>query len=561
VVEAYLEASLILTNPAGAAGHITNLAQLEKDYRTRKAYWAASALTADEQATLTTADANADNFWDAVDNRFLPAIKAGNMAGANAVHSGEMASEYKAQHEAILRLVDQSNAFKAREQAADGVLVMAALGVMAALAAVLVGAVWWAGRAMRLGVTDPLGETAEAINRLAQGEFDIVIEGTARKDELGVLAQSMEVFRQSGIARAEAQGARDKVVATLSKALAQMATKDLEVRLHDAFPPAYEALRADFNTALDALAGALGSVRGGANNVMASIEEIRAASEDLARRNEQQAASLEETSASMAEVSASVQASARSAQDAQTTTAAAQAQASEGGEVVTRAIEAMAAIEQSSSEIGQIVNVIDAIAFQTNLLALNAGVEAARAGDAGKGFAVVANEVRALAQRSADAAKDIKRLITNSSAQVGTGVALVGETGDKLRGIVDQVAQINRLIGDIAASSESQASNLGVITSAVGEMDRMTQHNAAMVEQSTTATRSLRDQAGRLTELVTTFRTRDQAKRASHKGDPKASRLEAVPVKSAAPSAPIGATSPARTSGNLALADDDWSAF
>ena len=561
-VEAYLESALVLTDPRNASGHITNLAQLEKDYRTRKAYWAASALTDEEKATVATADARADQFWDAMDNRFLPAIKRGDLAAAGAVHSGEMASAYKAQHEAILKLVDQSNAFKAREQASDGVMVLAALATMAALAALLFGAVWWAGRLMRQRITDPLGQTARVINELATGNYAITIEGTGRADELGMLAQAMEVFRLGGIDRAQAQAARDKVVAQVSAALAELAAKNLDVRLHDAFPEAYERLRADFNTALDTLSGAMGSVRGGAQSLLTSIDELRAGAEDLAKRNEQQAASLEETSASMSEVAAAVQESARTAQHAQATTTAAQAQASAGGEVVERAIVAMAGIEQSSSEIGQIVNVIDAIAFQTNLLALNAGVEAARAGDAGKGFAVVANEVRALAQRSADAAKDIKTLISNSSAQVGAGVALVGETGDKLRQIVGQVGEINALIGDIAASAESQAANLVVVNGAVGEMDRMTQHNAAMVEQSTTATRSLSAEAGRLAELVTAFRN------GAAGGERLATRQMAVPLPSlrsapkvSAPKVSAPKVSALKVSGNLALADDDWSAF
>jgi len=171
----------------------------------------------------------------------------------------------------------------------------------------------------------------------------------------------------------------------------------------------------------------------------------------------------------------------------------------------------MAAIEQSSQEIAQIVEVIDGIAFQTNLLALKAGVEAARAGDAGKGFAVVANEVRALAQRSADAAKDIRALISTSSDQVGAGFELVGETGAKLREIVSQVGEINGLVEEIASSAERQASHLQQVNASVGERDRMTQQNAAMVEQSTAAARALGEEADCMIELVSAFRTRELA--------------------------------------------------
>jgi methyl-accepting chemotaxis protein len=212
---------------------------------------------------------------------------------------------------------------------------------------------------------------------------------------------------------------------------------------------------------------------------------------------------------SMDEVTASVQETAASAAVVRQSVADAHRQATQGGDVVQRAIAAMAAIEQSAQEIGQIVTVIDAIAFQTNLLALNAGVEAARAGDAGKGFAVVANEVRALAQRSADAAQDIKALITNSSTQVGAGVELVGETGDRLGEIVAKVGEINGLVEDIATAAGRQAQNLQQVNGTMRDMDRMTQQNAAMVEQSSAATHSLSEEAVRLTELVSTFRTRD----------------------------------------------------
>jgi methyl-accepting chemotaxis protein len=207
---------------------------------------------------------------------------------------------------------------------------------------------------------------------------------------------------------------------------------------------------------------------------------------------------------------------------------AARGEATDGGEVVERAIEAMALIEASAKEIGQIIAVIDGIAFQTNLLALNAGVEAARAGEAGRGFAVVATEVRALAQRSADAAQSIKELITTSGVQVGAGVALVGQTGEKLGGIVRRIAEINGLIDGIAGSASRQAENLVDVNEAMGDMERMTQQNAAMVEQSSAATRSLSNEAGLLTELVRTFRTRDQAGRPAMASQPMHMRRTSV---------------------------------
>ncbi len=276
----------------------------------------------------------------------------------------------------------------------------------------------------------------------------------------------------------------------------------------DPFPADYEVLRSNFNLALDALGDAFRIVRSGTDRVHSAIGEIRAAAEDLATRNERQAANLEESAAAMNTVTASVSQTAESAQRMQHTVLAADRQAREGGEVVARATGAMADIERSAQQISQIVELIDAISFQTNLLALNAGVEAARAGDAGKGFAVVATEVRALAQRTSSAAEDIRVLISTSAAQVAQGVELVGESGTLLSEIAARVSDISDLAGTIAQAARSQADTLEQVNAAVTDMDRMTQANAAMVEQSSAATRSLSAEAGQLIELVSQFRTR-----------------------------------------------------
>ena len=458
-------------------------------------------------ATLQDADKHADAFWDAVDKRYLPAARAHDTATMQRVHDTEMEPAYKAQHKAILKLVDQSNGFSADQHSSDGWLVGLMLAGIALMAGAVMGALWWAARAVRLRITVPLGATADAMQRMSQGDWNIDIAGQDRDDELGIMARATEVFRDAGVAKAAADEEQKRVVDQLSQALSRLAGQDLSFRIEAAFPPAYEDLRHDFNKAVGALGSALGTVLSGTTGLMVSINEIRSASEDLARRNEMQAASLEKTADSISGVSSSMRESAQSAQNAKSASAVAHGQASAGGEVVSRAVGAMAMIKNSSQEISQIVNVIDGIAFQTNLLALNAGVEAARAGDAGKGFAVVASEVRALAQRSADAAQNIKELITTSTLQVEDGVALVDETGAKLREIVDQVAEIDTLIGDIARSTEAQAVNVVQVNDAVQEMDRMTQQNAAMVEQSSAATRTLSVEAERLTDLVGGFRT------------------------------------------------------
>jgi methyl-accepting chemotaxis protein len=240
--------------------------------------------------------------------------------------------------------------------------------------------------------------------------------------------------------------------------------------------------------------------------IQSGSQEISTASEDLSRRTEQQAASLEETAAALDEIVATVKKAAEGAGHARQVVAEADIDAKKSMVVVSQAVEAMAAITKSSQQIGQIIGVIDEIAFQTNLLALNAGVEAARAGEAGRGFAVVASEVRALAQRSAEAAKEIKRLITASTVEVENGVKLVGETGKSLERIMAQVTEINGIVTDIASGAQEQATGLIEINTAINQMDQVTQQNAAMVEESTAASHSLSQETEQLAGLMGQFR-------------------------------------------------------
>jgi methyl-accepting chemotaxis protein len=297
---------------------------------------------------------------------------------------------------------------------------------------------------------------------------------------------------------------RETVVEQLGTALKKMAEGDLSVRLNG-LPDAYARVADDFNAMADQMCGVLGSVANSAESVHNGSAEISDATEDLSRRTEQQASALEQTAAAMDQVTGSVHEIAKSTVEAGAAVSDTEREATLGGEVVKQAITAMDGIEKSSSQIANIVTVIDGIAFQTNLLALNAGVEAARAGDAGKGFAVVANEVRALAQRSADAARDIKELIAASSGQVENGVRLVGRTGEMLDHIVVRIGEVRSLVSEISATTESQAANLQQVNKAVREMDKSTQQNAAMVEQSTAAARSLTSEADQLARLVNGF--------------------------------------------------------
>jgi len=359
----------------------------------------------------------------------------------------------------------------------------------------------------------------------------VEIPAVGRKDEVGRMAGAVQTFKEAAIAKlqleAEAQAQRlaveetrraaeearartaaeqAAVVQALAAGLEQLAGCNLTFRIAEAFSPAYEQLRVDFNAAMDTLQKTVTVIADNAGGIRSGTGEISKASSDLARRTERQAASLEETAAAMDHITATVRSTAESARQASATAAAARSEAAQSGVVVNDAIKAMGDIETSARQITSIIGVIDEIAFQTNLLALNAGVEAARAGDAGKGFAVVASEVRALAQRSADAAKEIKTLISASSRQVEQGVDLVGRTGGALERIIQQVAALNEIVNDIASAAQAQASGAQQVNVAIGEMDKVTQQNAALVEESSAASVNLAHEASSLSGLVRRFR-------------------------------------------------------
>lgn len=559
VVEPCLEASLATLHPEQADLHLQNLKSLEKDYLARKDYWQTAPIPPEQFDILKQSQGYADAFWLSLNTKFAPAAKAGDVAAMRRIYDEELSPAYAKQHEAILQLVKMSSDFRTSERRFDDPMVTIALIVVGLMMAALLAGIQFARRFIDESIVSPLNTTAQAMERMAQGDYSFEAEGRERSDEIGIMAQSMEVFRQVGIAQKKAQIEQKQVVDALSGALTKLAARDLEHRLPDPFPAEYEGLRENYNHSISSLMEAIGTVRVGAGGVMRSVKEIQAAADDLARRNETQAASLEETAASLREVSNTVQASARTAAAVRETTQEAHRQASDGGDVVAQAVDAMAAIEQSSQQIAQIINVIDSIAFQTNLLALNAGVEAARAGEAGRGFAVVASEVRALAQRTADAARDIKSLIQNSSTQVETGVDLVGRTGERLQAIVAKVAEISGLIEEIAESSQKQAANICIVNEAVGDMDRMTQQNAAMVEQSTASTRNLSQEAEKLAQLVSAFRTRNRSARSQQSEDPVPFRRQ-----SAVQRAPQVATTTQRLPAPVPYAravGDDWSEF
>ncbi len=323
---------------------------------------------------------------------------------------------------------------------------------------------------------------------------------------------------------------RMEQVAIVGASMSRLAAGDLEARITETLMPSLDQLRVDFNEAATALQSALQKVSGAAFTIQSATGEITTAARDLSRRTEQQAASLEETAAALDQITATVQKTAGGAQNARKIVATATSDAEKSGDIVRHAVAAMDGIETSSREIGQIIGVIDEIAFQTNLLALNAGVEAARAGDAGRGFAVVASEVRALAQRSAEAAKEIKRLITTSGRQVADGVSLVGDAGGALERIARQVGEINIVVAEIAASAQEQAAGLSQVNTAVNQMDQMTQQNAAMVEQTTAVSEQLAHEGDDLGRLISRFKLGRAAPAATPKIQPPPVSLKTKPA-------------------------------
>ncbi|MEI5688309.1 methyl-accepting chemotaxis protein [Sphingomonas kyungheensis] len=437
------------------------------------------------------------------------------------------------------------------------------VGIAATLFLVTIAVVLFSGKV----ISDPYVGSVTRMEGLAAGDLTSPIPFGDHRDCIGRMARAVTVFKQNAEAVQAAAAAQQIVVGALGEGLTRLASSDLAYRIDQKFPPDYERLRTDYNRALDAVAETIRAVTDATNGINSGAIDIRQASDDLSQRTEQQAASLEETAAAMDEITATVRQTAAGAVRASGVVEEARVEAEQSGAVVRRAVDAMSGIERASNEISDIISVIDGIAFQTNLLALNAGVEAARAGDAGRGFAVVASEVRALAQRSAEAAKDVKTRITASSEQVESGVELVSETGKALDRIIVRIAEINALVAEIASAAEQQATGLQQVNTAVSEMDGVTQQNAAMVEQATAAARSLSAEADELARQVARFKLAG----VGHSGGEAV--LRAVPVVHQLQDRAADAgrriaraarrTAPMSSSGGTALAvsSEDWSEF
>ena len=536
LVQAYLETNLINNEPWSLEPRRKRLAEMRKAYDERIALWGKQNLSESLRKQLLSASHQpAMRFWETVEQRFLPSLDKGDKDAAGDAFL-TIKDAFDEHHAAIIDVVAEARRFNGAleaEAATNERLIMIVLGALAlAILGIVVGCIFCITRWFVGPVVAMTGEMA----KLAGGDLAVDLSAGRRKDEIGDMAKAVAVFRdaaedklrlereaeeervRSEEARRRAEqeaiaGERAVVTNSVGAALARLAAKDLTYRMTDDLPEAYRRMQADFNAALEQLEEAVLGVKASVEAIDSGTVEIATASDNLARRTEQQAANLEETAAALEEITVTVNKAAEGAVQARQVVATAHDDARVGGDVVRRAVDAVGGIEKSARQISQIIGVIDEIAFQTNLLALNAGVEAARAGEAGRGFAVVASEVRALAQRSAGAAKEIKVLITDSTQQVEQGVRLVGETGESLIHILGNVTNINSAIANIASGAQEQAGGLKQVNIAVNEMDKMTQQNAAMAEQAMAAGQTLSREARLLLELVSQFSVGENAAR------------------------------------------------
>jgi methyl-accepting chemotaxis protein len=515
--------------------------------------------------------------YDAMSTKFVELISTSRVYEAKTL-IGQMVPKGAEAGTILTQLIEENNALgTADRQAANAAAQFATMSTIAGIVLAVVVAIGAAVLSV-LRIARPINSITRAMNVLASGDTQAAIPHAGRHDEVGEMAAAVAVFRDNAIEREqlereaaanrsmseseriarEEQKAREAAdvafaVDGLAHGLKSLADGDMTYRLQQPFAGTLDQLRVNFNDSVARLQDALQAVGENARMIDAGANEIRAAADNLSKRTEQQASSVEETAAALEQVTTAVKDSAVRAGEAGELVDHTRTDAERSGEIVKQAVTAMEAIEKSSNEIGNIIGVIDEIAFQTNLLALNAGVEAARAGDAGKGFAVVAQEVRELAQRSATAAREIKTLISASSAKVRDGVKLVDQTGEALETIVANVQRINGNVASIVVSTREQSTGLTEINTSVNHMDQGTQQNAAMVEQTTAASYRLASQAAGLNALLAQFKL----------DEGRAEVRLAAPTERAVPSPvrAIGNRLAAAFGGSAAVAQQEWSEF
>ncbi|MCA3574302.1 MAG: HAMP domain-containing protein [Aestuariivirga sp.] len=531
---------------------------IEADYRRRIDHWKENIAAIDimsekdSQAFLAEVERYNSRFWSDFRNAVLPAIERGDDAAVDVI-AARMSEDFidfgAYMSEQAARIGERATAIQEQSIVQASSYLFRVTAFNTAIAIIVTLLLFAAHHFVVRAITSMSGVMA----RFAAGRLEEEVPYNTRGDEVGEMARALAVFKDQALqVRRNEDNARE-IITVLGEGLENLAQGNLTHRIEQPFPDALDRLRLHFNTAADSLTETINTVKRGSFGIKSGTEEIAQASDNLSRRTENQAANLEQTAAAVAEITSTVKKTAEGAQHARNMVTAAKEDADKSGVVVKRAVEAMQGIEKSSQEISQIIGVIDEIAFQTNLLALNAGVEAARAGDAGRGFAVVASEVRALAQRSAEAAKEIKGILSTSRHQVQEGVQLVAETGTSLRQIIERVNEINGIVNEIARSAEQQATGLQEVNTAVDHMDHVTQQNAAMVEEATAATGTLTQQSAELAQIVSRFTTaagtiiaRAEQAREAHRPVPRAPARKKLAAAGASNSQPHAAADDGR---------------
>jgi Methyl-accepting chemotaxis protein len=503
-------------------------------------------LDEEEKAKADLVREKTRNYVETVDS----VLKSGTIDSASVARMLAAGNEVDSNIEAIRDPVVARAAEIEKEQASierTSIIVSLAIAFITCLLSYLLA------RAVRRSITQELEDLRSTIAQIESGRLDVDVPYLYRSDEVGELARAAERLRETTREKAATDAQTREMIARVGESLHSMAEGDLTVELCD-LGDTYAKLRDDFNRTAQRLRNALLSVSRSTHSIRSGAMEINQASGDLAMRTERHANDLGQTAEQVRALSGELTSTAKGAEQAHKGVHDAVTEAHSGGRIVGEAVIAMESIEKSTAEISNIITVIDGIAFQTNLLALNAGVEAARAGDLGKGFAVVANEVRALAQRSAEAAKDVRELIETSSGQVAAGVEMVRNTGQALNRIIERISGATDLVTSIASSSSDQSERLRVTTDTIGSMDVVTQQNAAMVEESTAAARSLATEADVLADLVGKFRL----------GEGSVVSFDTrrmPPAQRMAPNAPRRSMAGAASAAPAMVEDADWSEF